>query len=211
MRTILRNINIILLSFLSSEYKCIALHIYTDSRMRSTGIIQTVLIYYLIFKEPVKAEDGAEKLKEKLRSMNWTRSTVPPCNKGMSQMNVSVLVCAVLEYLKDHQPATPEECNFQAELKAASHWHWFKENERMQFVSGPFDDIRLKKVADLALKRWTHKLNEIESQAEMEEDTEDIDEQISGDNKLLCWLADVMPLSFLRLVVTKNQTTSYLW
>lgn len=81
-------------------------------------------------------------------------------------MNFSILVHAVLEYLKDHHPAAPEESNFQAELKAASHWYWFKDNERTQFVSHHFDDIQLKKVAKVALKRWTQKLNELELQAE---------------------------------------------
>jgi len=81
-------------------------------------------------------------------------------------MNVSVLVQAVLEYLKDNPPITPQESNFQAELKAASHWYWFEENERMQFVSRHFDDMQLKKIAKLALERWTEKLNEIESEAQ---------------------------------------------
>lgn len=109
-------------------------------------------------------------------------------------MNFSTLVGAVLEYLKDNHPTTPEECNFQAELKAASHWHWYKDNERTQFVSGPFVDEQLRKVAKVALRSWTHKLNEIESEAEklqakMQEAGEEndlscnIEEQISGDYK----------------------------
>ena len=107
-------------------------------------------------------------------------------------MNVSVLVHAVLEYLKDHRPTTPQESNFQAELKAASYWYWFKKNERMQFVSGHFDDMQLKRVAKLALERWTKKLNKIKSQAQKllsakQRDSNDsissgsIEDEISGD------------------------------
>lgn len=106
-------------------------------------------------------------------------------------MNFSVLVRAVLEYLQDNHPTTPEEYNFQAELKAASHWYWPKDDEPIRFVLGRFDDIQLKKVAAGALRSWTHKLNEMESRAETQGDTEDsdlscsIEEQISGNCKLL--------------------------
>lgn len=109
-------------------------------------------------------------------------------------MNVSVLVHAVLEYLKDHRPTTPQESNFQAELKAVSHWYWFKDNEPMNFVSRHFDDRHFKKIAKLALKRWTQKLNEMETQAQKlpfatQKDNDlsgSIEEQISGDNHCLC-------------------------
>ena len=122
--------------------------------------------------------------------MNWTRSTVPRCERGMSLMNFSVLARAVLKYLHDNCPVTPEKLNFQAELKAASHWHWFKENEQIQFVSGPFDDMQLKKVAAITLRSWINELGEIEKQEnksklssspKMREDA--IEEQISGDYK----------------------------
>lgn len=107
-------------------------------------------------------------------------------------MNVSILVRAVLKYLHDNCPVTPEEFNFQAELKAASHWYWFNDNEQIQFVSGPFDDIKLiKKAAEITLRSWINELGEIEKQAnksklssspKMREDA--IEEQISGDYKL---------------------------
>ena len=117
-------------------------------------------------------------------------------------MNVSVLVLAVLEYLKDHRPTTPQESNFQAELKAASHWYWFEQNERMQFVSRHFDDMQLKKIAKLALERWTKKLIEKESQAQTllsakQGDSDDsdssgsIEDEISGDCKLL-WVVKLL-------------------
>ena len=113
----------------------------------------------------------------------------------MTRMGVSVLVHAVLEYLKDNRPTTPEESNFQAELKAASHWYWFEENERMHFVSRHFDDVQLKKIAKLAFKRWTKKLNEIRSQdhkllSAKKRNVDDSDssgsfeDEISGDCKL---------------------------
>lgn len=124
-------------------------------------------IVLLKLKEPPREEHGEEKLKEILGSIKWKPASVPvPCKQGMSRMNVSVLVHAVLEYLKDHRPTTPQESNFQAELKAVSHWYWFKDNEPMNFVSRHFDDRPFKKIAKLALKRWTQKLNEMETQAQ---------------------------------------------
>ncbi|XP_073249909.1 uncharacterized protein [Porites lutea] len=42
----------------------------------------------------------------------------------MSLINFSMLVHAINVYLNDNYPEAPEDFNFQAELKAASHWHW---------------------------------------------------------------------------------------
>jgi len=124
-------------------------------------------IVLLKLQETPREQDCDGKLKEILGSIEWTQTSFPlSCPRGMTRMNVSVLVQAVLEYLKDNPPITPQESNFQAELKAASHWYWFEENERMQFVSRHFDDMQLKKIAKLALERWTEKLNEIESEAQ---------------------------------------------
>ena len=139
--------------------------------------------------------DWEGKLKKILGSIKWTQTPVPPSYpRGMTRMNVSVLVHAVLEYLEGHSPTTPQESNFQAELKAASHWYWFKENERMQFVSRHFDDMQLRRVAKLALERWTKKLNEIKNGAQTllsakqgDSDESDssgsIEDEISGDCK----------------------------
>ncbi|XP_020632862.1 uncharacterized protein LOC110069676 [Orbicella faveolata] len=124
-------------------------------------------IVLIKLQETPREQDCDGKLKEILGSIEWTQTSFPlSCPRGMTRMNVSVLVQAVLEYLKDNPPITPQESNFQAELKAASHWYWFEENERMQFVSRHFDDMQLKKIAKLALERWTEKLNEIESEAQ---------------------------------------------
>ena len=39
----------------------------------------------------------------------------------MSLVDFDTLMTAVLVYMKNHYPNTPDEFNFQAELKAASH------------------------------------------------------------------------------------------
>jgi len=115
-------------------------------------------------------------------------------------MDVSVLVHAVLEYLKDNRPTTPQESNFQAELKVASYWYWFEEHEPMKFVSRHFDDVQLKKVAKLALERWTKKLNVTKREAQKwlsaeQEDNDEssgsIEDEISGDCKLL-WVVKLL-------------------
>ena len=104
-------------------------------------------------------------------------------------MNVNFLVRTVLKYVNENSPDTPEEFNFRAELKAASHWQFFNDNERIKFVTGPFDDIRVKKVAAIALRHWIKELSEIEdgrtdAKCKMEDDDEDAlgatEERISG-------------------------------
>lgn len=93
----------------------------------------------------------------------WTKCTIPTGDEGLSAMNINVLVRAVLMYLDDTSPSTPKEYNFQAELKAASHWRFLKGNEHIKFVTGPFDDERVKKVARIALKRWNEELGQIKN------------------------------------------------
>lgn len=78
-------------------------------------------------------------------------------------MNVNFLARAVSMYLNDNSPVTPEEYNFQAELKAASHWRFLNENEQIKFVSGPYDYEQVKVAAAFALRRWIEELSEIES------------------------------------------------
>lgn len=123
--------------------------------------------------EVKESGDEAEKLKKLLRSMTWIKITVPACERGMSQMNVNVLVHAVLKYLHASNPVTPEDFNFRAELKAASHWYWFKKEEDMKFVMGPFDDIRVKTVALIYLYGWLNELDELRSKAEISKNEED--------------------------------------
>ena len=83
-------------------------------------------------------------------------------------MDFSTLVRAVMVYMKDHYPTTPDEYNFQAELKAASHWFWYpKSNENPgheeeactsikppELVSGPHKDNRVKIAALETCRKW---------------------------------------------------------
>ena len=78
-------------------------------------------------------------------------------------MDVSTLVQAVIIYMKDHYPTTPEEFNFQAELKAACHWHW-KDDER-PLESGPHDDCRVKIAAKKTFRKWVKELDKIRAHA----------------------------------------------
>lgn len=71
-------------------------------------------------------------------------------------MDVSTLVQAVIIYMKDHYPTTPEEFNFQAELKAACQWHW--EDDERPLESGPHDDCRVKIAAKETFKKWVKEL-----------------------------------------------------
>ncbi|XP_074607962.1 uncharacterized protein LOC141860681 [Acropora palmata] len=64
-----------------------------------------------------------KEIKTFLKSLKWQKTTVPQCSGGLSLMDLSPLVQAVIVYMKDHYPTTPEELNFHAELKAASQWY----------------------------------------------------------------------------------------
>lgn len=93
-------------------------------------------------------------------------------------MNFSTLVRAVLVYMKDHYPTTPEEYNFQAELKVASHWYWLPESHETanheksdwsltklpELASGPYKDIRVKTAAMETCKRWIDDLEKLNVQ-----------------------------------------------
>ena len=93
-------------------------------------------------------------------SLSWEKSSVPQCQPGLSLMEIYVLDQAVLHYLIDNPPTNAEDFNFHAELKAASHWHWPKDDEPLKRASGPHDDWRLKKVTKTALKSWKEELSQ---------------------------------------------------
>ena len=61
----------------------------------------------------------------------------------------------------DHYPTTPEEFNFQAELKAASHWHWPKDDkeEFKSVVAGYHDNCRLITAVKKTLIKWYKELD----------------------------------------------------
>lgn len=117
-------------------------------------------------------------------SLSWKKSSVPQCQPGLSMMEIYVIDQAVLHYLIDHPPTTPEDFNFHAELKAASHWHWPRDDEPMKRASGPHDDWRLRKVAAIALKSWKEELCQARKQACMNDKNTDsrdnLKEYISG-------------------------------
>lgn len=92
-------------------------------------------------------------------------------------INFSTLVQAVTVYMKENYPTTPEEFNFQAELKAASHWHWPKEMEKINLVAGPHNDCRVITAARNAITIWKKELDDNrkkQSTANGQVDNEDI-------------------------------------
>ena len=58
-------------------------------------------------------------------------------------MDLSSLVQAVIVYMKDHYPTTPQELNFHAELKADSQWCWSDDYHKLVMKKVPVDDCRL--------------------------------------------------------------------
>ena len=99
-------------------------------------------------------------------------------------MDFDVISQAVLHYMIDNPPTTPEDFNFHVELKAASHWHWPKEDERPNFAPGPHDEMRLKKAAAVAFKSWNEELCQARKQAgvndENTDSSDDLEKYISG-------------------------------
>ena len=96
----------------------------------------------------------------------------------MSLMDFSLLVRAIMVYMKDHYPTTPDEYNFQAELKVASHWYWYPKNNKNsghkedytsiklpELVSGPHKDNRVKIAALETCKKWISVLKELKMES----------------------------------------------
>lgn len=104
----------------------------------------------------VKSKDSEKSLEELLRSLDWEETSVETDNEGFSLMDFSTLVRAVEQYMKDNNPTSPEEFNFQAELKAACHWHW-SEKDVQCLERGPHDNWRVKIAARIICRTWvTH-------------------------------------------------------
>ena len=94
-------------------------------------------------------------------------------------MDFSTLVRAVLVYMKDRHPTTPDEHNFQAELKAASHWYWYPNSNKNpgheeedctaiklpKLASGPHKDYRVKIAAMETFKKWTSDLKQLKMES----------------------------------------------
>lgn len=75
-------------------------------------------------------------------------------------MDFSALVQAVTVYMKEYNPTTPEEFNFQAELKAASHWYWPNGKEKIKLVVGPHNDCRVITAAKKTILKWNKELDD---------------------------------------------------
>ena len=126
-------------------------------------------------------------------------------------MDVSTVIQAVIVYMKDHYPTTPEEFNFHAELKAACHWHWLDDTKPHPFMKPvPYDDCRLKIAATETLKTWEEELKALEAECKgmevehCDSSDESLEEQLLGG--LLVFLhVNVPPKSKLpRPVYKKN-------
>lgn len=65
--------------------------------------------------------------------------------------------------MKDNYPSTPEQFNFQAELKVVSHWHWPEDKEVPRRKSGPHNDFRIKKAVEATLNKWRKDLRDLQS------------------------------------------------
>ncbi|XP_044174448.1 uncharacterized protein LOC122958087 [Acropora millepora] len=116
-------------------------------------------VYQVELKGSVNAEhtDKIEEIQEirgRLKTVAWQKTAVPQCKGGLSLMDLSSLVQAVIMYMKDHFPPNPEELNFHAELKAASHWCWSDDYHQLVMKKVPYNDCRLKIAATKALDTW---------------------------------------------------------
>ena len=95
----------------------------------------------------------------------------------MSLLDCNSLVQAIVEYMKDNYPTTPEEFNFQAELKVVSHWHWFEGKESPRRKPGPREDFRIIKAAKKTFQKWRRDVRDQKSACQSSESD---DEYISG-------------------------------
>ena len=101
----------------------------------------------------------------------------------MSLLDCNSLVQAIVEYMKDNYPTTPEEFNFQAKLKVVSHWHWFEGKESPRRKPGPRDDFRIKRAVKKTLQKWCRDVRDQESASQSSKSD---DEYISGKVSVKC-------------------------
>ena len=95
-----------------------------------------------------------------------------------------MLVYAINVYLDDNDPESPEDFNFQAELKAASHWDWLDDETRCLEL-GPYDDRRVKSAAEQTFHKWVEELDKERERRSFkkpkkESGSSDEDERVSG-------------------------------
>ena len=145
------------------------------SELHHTGFFRkySYFLFYFVFlngqKSTTTKPDGADNLQQQLKLLPWKKSKVPPgCPGGMSVIHCKTLVQAVIDYMIENVPDTPEEFNFQAELKAASHWRWFNGKQPAKPISGPHDDFRIKWAANEAFMKWRKDLAEAKQERSSE-------------------------------------------
>ena len=125
---------------------------------------------------------------EDLSLLPWTKSEELPSGEVTSLLDAKVLRQLVRVYLTSNPPKTAQDFNFQAELKAVSHWRWLKDDAKVELVPGPHRDQRLKEAADFVLKKWKKELIERETKVQQPAskkeklDTDHEDESRSGDD-----------------------------
>ena len=75
-------------------------------------------------------------------------------------LDAKILRRLVRVYLTGKPPKTAADFNYQAELKAVSHWRWLKDGAEAELVPGPHKDQRLKEAAKFVLKKWEKELKD---------------------------------------------------
>lgn len=121
-----------------------------------------------------------------IASLPWEKAEVPECHGGMSFIDFGPLLQAIVEYMKDNYPSTPEEFNFQAELKVVSHWHWPDDEEVVRRTPGFCDDFRIKKAVKATLHKWCKDLRDLQSKisdASLKEDISELEEDETEDKE----------------------------
>jgi len=111
--------------------------------------------------------------------LKWEKTAVPPCDGGFSLMELSPLVQAVIVYMKDHFPTTPEELTFHAELKAASQWYWLNnKKEPSALKKVPAHDWRLKIAVRDTLGTWEKEEKDLREKLERTEGSDSSDDSV---------------------------------
>ncbi|XP_068684505.1 uncharacterized protein [Montipora foliosa] len=154
-------------------------------KRKSDGICQVEL------KDSGSSEHAVKEVQARLRSTShkWQKISIPQCSGGLSLMGVSTVTQAVVVYMKDHYPTTPEEFNFHAELKAACHWHWLDDTKQLPYVKPvPYDDCRLKIAATNTLLAWKEELKFLQ---EAENKRMDVERSDSSDDTVEEQLSDL--------------------
>jgi len=94
-------------------------------------------------------------------------------------MELSPLVQAVIVYMKDHFPTTPEELTFHAELKAASQWYWLNnKKEPSALKKVPAHDWRLKIAVRDTLGTWEKEEKDLREKLERTEGSDSSDDSV---------------------------------